>query len=191
MSDSPQHLQWGTSINNNHHSDNHHSDNHHSIVVAPPPQQQPPLQQPPRVPRRRGTAWSEDEHKLFLFGLRRYGKGDWRSISRFAVVTRTPCQVASHAQKYFIRQSGEIKKRKSIHDVTLNEADYIQLSRSVPRHDLDPLPHNHNHIHNHNLDLTSNRSSHFSIHHNPNPQNLLAPSQYQDTTTMGGGIINI
>jgi SHAQKYF class myb-like DNA-binding protein len=40
---------------------------------------------------------------LFLNGLKKYGKGDWRSISRNCVVTRTPSQVASHAQKYFLR----------------------------------------------------------------------------------------
>ncbi|KAL6274256.1 hypothetical protein ACE6H2_024948 [Prunus campanulata] len=41
--------------------------------------------------------------ELFLKGLEQYGKGDWRSISRFCVVTRTTTQVASHAQKYFLR----------------------------------------------------------------------------------------
>ncbi|KAM1155986.1 hypothetical protein ACFX13_027399 [Malus domestica] len=31
-----------------------------------------------------------------------YGKGDWKSISRFCVVTITPTQVVSHAQKHFL-----------------------------------------------------------------------------------------
>ncbi|VVA10081.1 PREDICTED: mRNAion factor [Prunus dulcis] len=53
--------------------------------------------------RRKRTPWTKHEHKLFLKGLEQYGKGDWRSISRFCVVTRTPTQVASHAQKYFLR----------------------------------------------------------------------------------------
>ncbi|GAB4860043.1 hypothetical protein Ancab_011521 [Ancistrocladus abbreviatus] len=50
----------------------------------------------------------------------KYGKGDWRNISRNFVVTRTPTQVASHAQKYFIRQlsGGKDKRRASIHDIT-------------------------------------------------------------------------
>lgn len=53
-------------------------------------------------------------------GLKKYGKGDWRNISRNYVVTRTPTQVASHAQKYFIRQlsGGKDKRRASIHDIT-------------------------------------------------------------------------
>ncbi|CAN8298079.1 unnamed protein product [Cochlearia groenlandica] len=70
--------------------------------------------------RKRGTPWTENEHKLFLIGLKRYGKGDWRSISRNVVVTRTPTQVASHAQKYFLRQNSVKKERKrsSIHDIT-------------------------------------------------------------------------
>lgn len=58
--------------------------------------------------------------RLFLMGLKKYGKGDWRNISRNFVVTRTPTQVASHAQKYFIRQlsGGKDKRRASIHDIT-------------------------------------------------------------------------
>lgn len=59
-------------------------------------------------------------YRLFLTGLKKFGKGDWRSISRNVVVTRTPTQVASHAQKYFLRQNSVKKERKrsSIHDIT-------------------------------------------------------------------------
>ena len=53
--------------------------------------------------RRKGIPWTEEEHRLFLLGLSKFGKGDWRSISRNFVLSRTPTQVASHAQKYFIR----------------------------------------------------------------------------------------
>jgi SHAQKYF class myb-like DNA-binding protein len=43
--------------------------------------------------RRKGIPWSEEEHRLFLMGLTKFGKGDWRSISRNFVITRTPTQV--------------------------------------------------------------------------------------------------
>ncbi|KAG8390803.1 hypothetical protein BUALT_Bualt01G0121500 [Buddleja alternifolia] len=72
------------------------------------------------VERKKGIPWTEEEHRLFLIGLEKYGKGDWRSISRNVVVSRTPTQVASHAQKYFLRQNSGKKERKrsSIHDIT-------------------------------------------------------------------------
>uniref|UniRef100_A0A7N0U3S8 Uncharacterized protein n=2 Tax=Kalanchoe fedtschenkoi TaxID=63787 RepID=A0A7N0U3S8_KALFE len=87
--------------------------------------------------RKKGVPWTEEEHKLFLLGLKKYGKGDWRNISRNFVITRTPTQVASHAQKYFIRQlsGGKDKRRASIHDITtvnLNESQTLspdQLAR--------------------------------------------------------------
>jgi len=71
--------------------------------------------------RRKGIPWTEEEHRLFLMGLSKFGKGDWRSISRNFVITRTPTQVASHAQKYFIRLNSlnkKDKRRSSIHDIT-------------------------------------------------------------------------
>jgi len=79
--------------------------------------------------RKKGTPWSEEEHKLFLIGLRKFGKGDWRSISRNVVVTRTPTQVASHAQKYFLRQNSVKKERKrsSIHDITTVDNNSVAM----------------------------------------------------------------
>lgn len=72
--------------------------------------------------RKKGVPWTEEEHRRFLMGLLKYGKGDWRNISRNFVVTKTPTQVASHAQKYYIRQKvssgGKDKRRPSIHDIT-------------------------------------------------------------------------
>ncbi|KAJ0987865.1 hypothetical protein J5N97_006221 [Dioscorea zingiberensis] len=70
--------------------------------------------------RKKGVPWTEDEHRRFLMGLQKYGKGDWRNIARNFVTSRTPTQVASHAQKYFIRLSsgGKDKRRSSIHDIT-------------------------------------------------------------------------
>ena len=67
---------------------------------------------------------------LFLIGFSKFGKGDWRSISRNVVVTRTPTQVASHAQKYFLRQNSAVKKerkRSSIHDITTVDSNTVAL----------------------------------------------------------------
>ncbi|KAI3790078.1 hypothetical protein L2E82_02891 [Cichorium intybus] len=62
--------------------------------------------------RKKGLPWSENEHRQFLTGLEKLGKGDWRGISRNFVTTRTPTQVASHAQKYFLRQASLVKKKR-------------------------------------------------------------------------------
>ncbi|WRX26101.1 SANT/Myb domain - like 10 [Theobroma cacao] len=66
-----------------------------------------------------GVPWTEEEHRLFLIGLQKLGKGDWRGIARNFVMSRTPTQVASHAQKYFIRQSNVTrrKRRSSLFDM--------------------------------------------------------------------------
>ncbi|KAI3947996.1 hypothetical protein MKW92_019986 [Papaver armeniacum] len=74
--------------------------------------------------RKRGVPWTEEEHETFLKGLEKLGKGDWRGISRKFVTTKTPTQVASHAQKYFLRQKAAIssssikkKRRTSLFDL--------------------------------------------------------------------------
>ncbi|KAK2653357.1 hypothetical protein Ddye_013213 [Dipteronia dyeriana] len=59
-----------------------------------------------------GVAWTEDEHQSFLTGLKMLGKGNWKGISKNYVTTRTPTQVASHAQKYFIRRASIDKKNQ-------------------------------------------------------------------------------
>ncbi|XP_057788933.1 transcription factor DIVARICATA-like [Salvia miltiorrhiza] len=87
-----------------------------------------PLQLPSQ--RIKGLPWTQAEHRRFLLGLEKHGKGDWKNISRKFVVTKTPTQVASHAQKYYMRQlngGGKDKRRRpSIHDIT------VHLARSEP-----------------------------------------------------------
>ncbi|KAI7754096.1 hypothetical protein M8C21_009611 [Ambrosia artemisiifolia] len=79
--------------------------------------------------RKRGVPWTEDEHKLFLLGLQKVGKGDWRGISRNFVKTRTPTQVASHAQKYFLRRSNlnRRRRRSSLFDITTDSVVAIPM----------------------------------------------------------------
>ena len=64
--------------------------------------------------------WTKDEHIRFLKGLEQHGKGSWKEIS-LIVGTRTPTQIQSHAQKYFLRQKQEKKNKRSIHDFTMDD----------------------------------------------------------------------
>lgn len=98
----------------------------------------------PARERKKGTPWTEDEHRLFLVGLQKLGKGDWRGISRQFVHTRTPTQVASHAQKHFIRQSStsKRKRRASLFDIVPESSKEMPQEKSakVAETSVSPAP---------------------------------------------------
>jgi len=77
-----------------------------------------------------GLPWTEEEHKRFLVGLQKMGKGDWRGISRNFVKSRTSTQVASHAQKHFLRNSNVNRRRRrsSLFDIT---TDMVLISHPI------------------------------------------------------------
>ncbi|XP_014491845.1 uncharacterized protein LOC106754347 [Vigna radiata var. radiata] len=71
--------------------------------------------------------WTEDEHRLFLLGLIACGEGHWKDISELYIVSKSPSQVASYAQKYKIHQNASTKnkKRKSIHEVSIEPSKHV------------------------------------------------------------------
>uniref|UniRef100_A0A0E0GW50 HTH myb-type domain-containing protein n=1 Tax=Oryza nivara TaxID=4536 RepID=A0A0E0GW50_ORYNI len=70
------------------------------------------------VVEKKSGIWSEEEHRQCLRGIEEIGHGRWTQISIEYVPSRTPIQIASHSQKYFLRMAKpkEDRKRKSIHD---------------------------------------------------------------------------
>ncbi|GAX72702.1 hypothetical protein CEUSTIGMA_g158.t1 [Chlamydomonas eustigma] len=87
---------------------------------------------------KKGVPWSELEHAAFLKGLRSLGKGNWRGISRMFVPSRSPTQVASHAQKYFLRLNGCTKRRsrfsglEQVSRCRVKQSSPVSTSSSVP-----------------------------------------------------------
>ncbi|KAI4999864.1 hypothetical protein ZWY2020_004453 [Hordeum vulgare] len=81
--------------------------------------------------KNRAVPWTPDEHRLFLAGIKEHGVGKWQKLAREFVTTRNASQIASHYQKYSIRQQKLRRnecKRPSIHDI--NDEDTQSLPAS-------------------------------------------------------------
>ncbi|XP_023644829.1 transcription factor MYB1R1 [Capsella rubella] len=91
--------------------------------------------------RKRGVPWTENEHKRFLIGLQKVGKGDWKGISKNFVKSRTPTQVASHAQKYFLRRTNlnRRRRRSSLFDITTETVTEMPMEQDQTQEN-SPLP---------------------------------------------------
>ncbi|XP_039824627.1 uncharacterized protein LOC120686455 isoform X3 [Panicum virgatum] len=76
-----------------------------------------------KLSRKRKQYWTAEEHRDFLHGVNCLGRGAWKFISEYFVPSRTPAQLASHAQKYFDRieknELDDTRQRHSINDVRL------------------------------------------------------------------------
>ncbi|KAH0745794.1 hypothetical protein KY285_007451 [Solanum tuberosum] len=97
---------------------------------------------------KKGNRWTEDEQRAFLKGLVFHGKGSWTNIAKDFVPTRTSTQVASHAQKYFVRlldaNSNERKKRKksSVFDLRIEKTEHLEIKTEDTHQAIVPLGNN-------------------------------------------------
>lgn len=71
--------------------------------------------------------WSSQEHDVFLAQLKRFGRGEWVAIAR-QIPTKSPDQVRSHAQKYFL----SLKNGKSMYQKLPTEEEYQLLNTEQP-----------------------------------------------------------
>eukprot|EP00183_Erythrolobus_madagascarensis_P006568 CAMPEP_0185844420 /NCGR_PEP_ID=MMETSP1354-20130828/596_1 /TAXON_ID=708628 /ORGANISM="Erythrolobus madagascarensis, Strain CCMP3276" /LENGTH=336 /DNA_ID=CAMNT_0028544085 /DNA_START=257 /DNA_END=1267 /DNA_ORIENTATION=- len=78
--------------------------------------------------------WKPEEHSRFLEALDKYGPRDVRAISKH-VSSRSPTQVRTHAQKYFLRLAKEASSGKGSAGSVTN----IEIIRNVSDGDLTKL----------------------------------------------------
>jgi SHAQKYF class myb-like DNA-binding protein len=76
--------------------------------------------------------WTPDEHKRFLEGLARFGHKDMKAIARF-VGTRSPTQVRTHAQKYYLKLAREAAKRQTNQYYRVDSSNLALASGTNPR----------------------------------------------------------
>ena len=84
-------------------------------------------------PKSQTRYWTKEEHEKFLQALDMYGSKDVKSISAF-VKTRTPTQVRTHAQKYFLRLKREAKaKAQEVDAASVDSVKRAPLDEPVKR----------------------------------------------------------
>jgi SHAQKYF class myb-like DNA-binding protein len=145
-----------------------------------------PIPEPRRfLPIKKGpykSGWKKDEHLRFLKGLQIHGRGSWKDIA-LIVGTRTPTQIQVHAHRYYLRQQQGTKNKRSIHDISLEDLEELevqhgsimqpnphsplpQLSPPSPEnsdhnsHDLSHLFHHNSYSHHNSVNNNSNHTSH-------------------------------
>jgi SHAQKYF class myb-like DNA-binding protein len=74
--------------------------------------------------------WNKDEHQRFLEGLEAFGKGKWKEIAKI-VGTKDAIQVQTHANRFFLRRKQPSKKRRSIHDYSLQDIENEQMIEAI------------------------------------------------------------
>ncbi|OIT35903.1 PREDICTED: transcription factor MYB1R1-like [Nicotiana attenuata] len=88
---------------------------------------------------KKGIAWTEDEQRLLLKGLEIHGKGKWAKIGKDLLPSRTPTQIASHAQKYFMRLESASNDRKSRKKPSVFDL-HLEQETIVSEHDIKIVP---------------------------------------------------
>lgn len=85
-----------------------------------------------------GIPWSEEEHRLFLVGVAKFGREDYDHISQHYVVTRSADQVATFAFKYFARIDGARREKIRPPPLSLEFASDKSPSSATPVNLLSP-----------------------------------------------------
>ncbi|KAG0544790.1 hypothetical protein BDA96_02G307100 [Sorghum bicolor] len=62
-------------------------------LVLKAPRDQEEIQKPHcKSSRKERQTWTAEEHRQFLYGVQHFGRGEWKSISKYFVPSRTPTQ---------------------------------------------------------------------------------------------------
>ncbi|CAN6283823.1 unnamed protein product [Urochloa humidicola] len=131
-------------------------------------------------------SWTEEEHRQFLYGLRAYGRGNWKIISRNLIPNKTPVQISSHAQKYFRRLENPNKKQRySINDVGLYDTEESVKKNFFSREGL-PHPEGANNPNNYGYMGGPTGMNNLSQVISPLMHNSSQPSSIQTATLASG-----